>query len=95
MAQFDLKTFNAEVFGKYLERVPRVRQNRLLEAGILRTRNALRSMLSDQAGGNYITVPLLGLIDGAPLNYDGATDLTAVSSRTFTQSMVVVGRMKA
>ena len=95
MAQFDLKTFNAEVFGKYLERVPRVRQNRLLEAGILRTRNALRSMLSDQAGGNYITVPLLGLIDGEPLNYDGATDLTAATSRTYTQSMVVVGRMKA
>ena len=26
MPQFDSKTFNAEVFGKYLERVPRVKQ---------------------------------------------------------------------
>ena len=38
---------------------------------------------------------MLGLIDGEPLNYDGETDLTAVSTRTYAQSMVVVGRMKA
>lgn len=95
MSQFDSKTFNAEVFGKYLERVPRVKQSKLLEAGVLRPRRALRALLGDHAGGNYVTVPMLGLIDGEPLNYDGETDLTAVSTRTYTQSMVVVGRMKA
>ena len=95
MPQFDSKTFNAEVFGKYLERVPRVKQGKLLEAGVLRPRRALRALLGDHAGGNYITVPMLGLIDGEPLNYDGETDLTAVSTRTYAQSMVVVGRMKA
>ena len=95
MPQFDSKTFNAEVFGKYLERVPRVKQDKLLEAGVLRPRRALRALLGDHAGGNYITVPMLGLIDGEPLNYDGETDLTAVSTRTYAQSMVVVGRMKA
>ena len=93
MPQFDSKTFNAEVFGKYLERVPRVKQDKLLEAGVLRPRRALRALLGDHAGGNYITVPMLGLIDGEPLNYDGETDLTAVSTRTYAQSMVVVGRM--
>ena len=35
MPQFDSKTFNAEVFGKYLERVPRVKHDKLLEAGVL------------------------------------------------------------
>ena len=46
---------------------------------MLRPRRALRALLGDHAGGNYITVPMLGLIDGEPLNYDGETDLTAVS----------------
>jgi len=95
MAQFDAKIFNAEVFGKYLERIPRVKQNKLLEAGVLRTRNELKAMLADQTGGNYITVPMKGLLDGTPLNYDGATDITATSTKTYSQSMVVVGRAKA
>ncbi|MEA5067842.1 MAG: phage coat protein, partial [Christensenellaceae bacterium] len=95
MAQFDAKIFNAEVFGKYLERIPHVKQNKLLEAGILRTRGELRTMLSDQSGGNYITVPMKGLLDGDPLNYDGGTDITADSTKTYSQSMVVVGRAKA
>ena len=55
MSQFDSKTFNAEVFGKYLERVPRVKQSKLLEAGVLRPRRALRALLGDHAGGNYVT----------------------------------------
>ncbi|MDO4547535.1 MAG: phage coat protein [Clostridia bacterium] len=95
MPQFDSKIFNAEVFGRYLERIPRVKQNKLLEAGVMRTRGELKTMLADQTGGNYITVPMLGLIDGEPLNYDGATDVTATSTRTYSQSMVVTGRMKA
>ena len=94
MPQFDAKIFNAEVFGKYLERIPRVKQNKLLEAGILRTRGELKTMLTDQSGGNYITVPMKGLLDGDPLNYDGSTDITATSTKTYSQSMVVVGRAK-
>lgn len=78
MSQFDFKIFNAEVFGKYLERIPRVKQNKLLEAGILRTRGELKTLLSDQTGGNYVTVPMLGLIDGEPQNYDGALPLVGV-----------------
>lgn len=94
MPQFDAKIFNAEVFGKYLERIPRVKQNKLLEAGVLRTRNELKTMLTDQTGGNYITIPMLGLLDGEALNYDGSTDLSTTSTKTYSQSMVVVGRAK-
>ena len=95
MGQFNAKIFNADVFGKYLERIPRVKQNKLLEAGVMRTRGELKTMLSAQSGGNYITVPMKGLIEGTPLNYDGATNITADGSKTFSQSMVVVGRAKA
>ena len=95
MGVFDYKNFNSEVFGKYLETVPRVKQNALLKAGVLRPRNDLRSMLVDQTGGNFISVPMTGLIGGTALNYDGATNITATALETFIQSMIVVGRAKA
>ena len=48
MSVFDSKNFNAEVFGKYLETVPRVKQNALLKAGILRGRTDLREALAGE-----------------------------------------------
>ena len=95
MGVFDYKNFNSEVFGKYLETVPRVKQNALLKAGVLRVRNDLKNMLTEQTGGNFITVPMTGLIGGTALNYDGATNITATQLETFLQSMIVVGRAKA
>lgn len=95
MGIFDKKYFNSEVFGKYVETVPRVKQNALLNAGVLRTRQDLRNMLSEQTGGNFISIPMTGLIGGKVLNYDGATNITATSLDTFVQSMIVVGRAKA
>lgn len=95
MSQFNAKIFNPEVFGRYLERIPRVKQNKLLEAGVMRTRGELKAMLSAQSGGNYVTMPMKGLIEGTALNYDGATNITADGSKTYSQSMVVVGRAKA
>ena len=95
MGVFDSKNFNSEVFGKYLETVPRVKQNALLKAGILRPRNELKTMLTEQTGGNFISVPMSGRIGGDALNYDGDTDITATGLETFLQSMIVTGRAKA
>lgn len=95
MGVFDYKNFNSEVFGKYLETVPRVKQNALLNAGVLRTRSDLKTMLREQTGGNFITVPMTGLIGGNVLNYDGSTNITATALETYMQSMIVVGRAKA
>lgn len=92
---FDTKYFNAEVFGKYLETVPRYKQNAFLTSGVLRTRNDLKSMLADQTGGNFISIPMVGRIGGTALNYDGSTNITATGIGTFLQSMIVVGRAKA
>lgn len=95
MAVFDSKNFNAEVFGRYLETVPRVKQNAFLSAGILRSRPELKNMLTDQVGGNFISVPMTGRIGGDVLNYDGSTNITATGLDTFMQSMIVIGRAKA
>lgn len=95
MGVFDSKNFNSEVFGKYLETVPRTKRNALLKAGVLRARPDLKNMLTEQTGGNFISVPMSGRIGGAVLNYDGNTDITATGLETFLQSMIVVGRAKA
>lgn len=95
MAKFDTKNFNAEVYGKYLETVPRVKQNKLLEAGILRPLTEFKAMFEEQAGGNYATIPMYGLIGGEPQNYDGGTDIIAQTTDTYDYSVVVVGRMQS
>ena len=92
---FDEKFFNAEVFRKYMDRVPNTRLNMLLNSRAIVARPELASAMSDQVGGNYISTPLRGLIDGDPLNYDGATNITASSTKTYMHSRVVVGRAKA
>lgn len=95
MGVFDKKNFNSEVFAKYMERVPRVKQNALLTSGVLRTRNDLKSLFAEQTGGNFASIPMSGLIGGTPNNYDGNTNITADSLETFLQSMIVVGRSHA
>lgn len=95
MGVFDGKHFNSEVFGKYLETIPRIKQNAFLKAGIFNVRGELKNMLTDQTGGNYITVPMSGRIGGSALNYDGSTNITATGVETYSQSMIVTGRAKA
>ena len=95
MGVFDSKYFNSEVFGQYVETVPKVKQNAFLKAGILRTRNDLKAKFADQTGGNFASIPMNGIVGGDPLNYDGATNITATSLGTYLQSMIVVGRAKA
>lgn len=91
---FDTKYFNDEVFGRYLEAIPRVKQNAFLTAGVLNVRNDLRTLLTEQTGGNFISLPMVGRIGGTALNYDGSTNITATGLETFLQSMIVVGRAK-
>ena len=93
MGQFDSKTFNGEVFKKYVDTIPNTKRNELIKSRAIRPRPDLVQNMSDQTGGNYITTPLLGLISGsAPTNYDGNTDIDPKGTETYTHSRVVVGR---
>ena len=90
---FDSKVFNGEVFQKYVDRVPNTKLNELIKSRAVVSRQDLATAMADQVGGNYITTPLKGLISGAtPDNYDGATNITTSSTKTFQHSRVVVGR---
>ena len=96
MSLFDSKLFNAEVFEKYMDRIPNVKLNELIKSRAIRQRPDLVTTMSDQVGGNYVTTPLTGLISGStPLNYDGVTDITSQSTKTFSHSRVVIGRAQA
>lgn len=96
MALFDAKQFNGEVFQKYVDRIPNVHLNALVESGAIVRRPELAGSMSDQVGGNYLTTPLKGLISGStPLNYDGVTNITSQNTQTFSHSRVVIGRANA
>lgn len=95
MKYFDSKTFNSEVFLKYLKRIPDVKKNELLKSGVLVRNGDLKASLSEQVGGNYVVRPFKGRIGGNAVNYDGQTDITANSTTTYKQGIVVIGRASA
>lgn len=93
--RFDEKLFNGEVFGKYVNRIPNTKRNELIKCGALRQRADILPMFTSQTGSVYTTIPMFGLLDGEPVNYDGQTDITATSTTTFSQSVISYGRGKA
>ena len=89
MALFDQKNFNGEVFGAYVDTAPNLNRNELLKSGAIVEKSEYATMLPDQTGGNYITIPIKARIGGTPDNYDGTTDITTDSRDTYR---IVVGR---
>ena len=92
---FDSKNFNGEVFKAYVDKTPNLNRNELLKSKALKQRQDIAGSFSDQVGGNYAVIPIFGRIGGDALNYNGSTDITATSMKTYTQGRVVVGRAKA
>ena len=94
MAVFDSKIFNPTVFEKYLQRVPSLNKNELIKNGVLQNTSKYKSRMIDQDGGNYVVEPIKGLLDGDVVNYDGQTNITATSRKTFSQGKIAIGRAK-
>ncbi len=92
MALFDAKNFNGEVFGAYVDQVENLNRNELLKSGAIVQKQEYATMLPDQTGGNYITVPIKARIGGTADNYDGKTDIKTDSRKTYTHGRIVVGR---
>lgn len=92
MALFDLKNFNGEVFGAYVDKVPNLNRNELLKSKAIVQKQQYAYMLPDQTGGNYITIPIKARIGGEADNYDGSTDIKSDSRATYTHGRIVIGR---
>lgn len=91
---FDSKIFNPQVFGRYMETVPRTKLNELLRSGAIRNRPELAAMFPEQSGGNYAVIPMTGRIGGDPAKYDGVEDLPVSGLDTYLKGIVAAGFMK-
>lgn len=92
---FDSKSFNAEAFNYIVDRVPNLKTNELLKSRALSGDADIRAVFSSQNGTAYAKLAMRGLADGDTVNYDGQTDITATSTKTFEQGVAVIGRAKA
>ena len=93
--KFDAKSFNPQAFKYKADRIPRTRMNEMRKSRILAGNPDIRAVFTTQDGTGYARIAMRGLLDGDAVNYDGQTDITATSTKTFEQGVVVVGRAKA
>ena len=95
MPKFDAKSFNPQAFKYKADRIPRTRMNEMRKSRVLTGNPDIRAVFTTQDGTAYARLAMRGLLDGDAVNYDGQTDITATSTKTFEQGVVVVGRAKA
>lgn len=95
MSLFDAKQFNPLVFRKYMETIENPRVNRLIKAGIFVIDPLLDGVLPDGVGGNYMQENFVGRLEGADVNYDGNTNITANTLNTYKRGLVAIGRARA
>ncbi len=93
-AKFDAKSFNPEAFKYAVERIPNLKLNELRKSRALVGDGDIRNVLSSEDGTGYARIAMRGLLEGDAVNYDGQTDITASSTKTFEQGVVVIGRAK-
>lgn len=93
--KFDAKSFNPQAFKYRADRIPRTRLNEMRKSRVLAGNPDIRAVFTTQDGTAYARIAMRGLLDGDAVNYDGQTDITATSTKTFEQGVVVVGRAKA
>lgn len=92
-AKFDAKTFNEEAFGKYMEAIPDVKRNKLLESGAITKDQRLVDLFGNQTNTAYGVIPFYGNLDGDPDNFDGINNVTTNTTTTFEQGVFTFGRM--
>lgn len=94
MAKFDAKSFNPQAFKYLVDRVPNLQTNELRKSRAIKNSGGYGAIMDEQNGTSYARVAMRGLLEGDAVNYDGQTDITATSTKTFEQGVVVVGRAK-
>ncbi len=92
--KFDAKSFNAEAFKYMVQRVPNLKMNEIKKSRALAANPDIRDVFATQNGTGYARLAMRGLLEGDAVNYDGQTNITATSTKTFEQGVVVVGRAK-
>lgn len=94
MGKFDSKSFNEKAFKYSVDIVPNLKTNELKKSRALTGNEDIRKVFADEDGTVYARIAMRGLLEGDAVNYDGQTDITATSTKTFERGVVVVGRAK-
>lgn len=94
-AKFDSKSFNPQAFGKYMETVPKVRTNALINSGVFKGNAEISEMFANQTGTGFGIIPMYGRISGEADNYDGVSNITDGELKTYERGIVTFGRAKA
>lgn len=89
---FDKKVYNPQAFGKYIQSLPKERENALLKANIFTSDSEIRDMFSNQSTTAYGVIPVTGNFEGASQNYDGETDLAGEGLDTYYYGVHSYGR---
>lgn len=92
MATYLNYPFDPELFLYRWEQEKDMTQTRIIESGAVQQNAELASLISK--GSDFFTLPFYGLLDGSPVNYDGATNITSTSPKGGSQNGVVFGRAK-
>lgn len=94
MAKFNSKTFNAEAFGTYVNKIPNVNKSELARSKAVGGNENAKLALSGQSGSLYARIPYFGRISSSTSqNNDGSSDVSSSSTTTFEQGFVVASRM--
>lgn len=94
MGKFDSKSFNEKAFKYSVDRIPNLKTNELKKSRALTGNEDIRKVFADEDGTAYARIAMRGLLEGDAVNYDGQTDITSTSTKTFERGVVVVGRAK-
>ncbi|HJJ05169.1 MAG TPA: major capsid protein [Clostridiaceae bacterium] len=89
---FDNKVFNPQAFGKYIQSLPKERENVLLKANIFESDSEIRDMFANQSTTAYGLIPVTGNFEGTSQNYDGETDLKGQGLDTYYYGVHSYGR---
>lgn len=92
---FDSKIFNEEAFGQYMKTIPDTTKTELVKSGAVIANDEIYNLFQGQVNSYYGRLPYYGILSGEPVNYDGATDITAGSTDTYDRGVIAYGRASA
>lgn len=93
MATYLNYPFDPELFLLNWQNEPDPTLTALYDSGAVQANARIQGLIAN--GGDFYTIPYYSVLTGTVLNYDGATDITAVSPTGKSQNGIVYGRAAA
>ena len=93
MAQYLNFNFDPELFLLNWQNTPDLTLTALYDSGAVQENAEIASLIAN--GGDFYTIPFYDVLGGTPVNYDGATNITATEHSGIAQNGVVYGRANA